>query len=246
MPDPSDYHHNELTERVSRTRSQQAPHSSSDTLTHTETQKDIESRLDKASRTILQPRRTDTVLSQIRSRKPVAPFTHPLAAEKTSDAELVEFEGRDDPYRPLNWLAKKKVVTTALYGMTTMGATFASSSYSAGQGKISEQYHISTLVAGLGTALFMVGFGLGPLLWAPLSEVFGRKKAVLPPYFIAACLSFATGVSKDVESIMIARFWTGFFASAPVTNTGGVLADLYTPDKRGIAMAGYAMAVVIG
>lgn len=33
---------------------------------------------------------------------------------------------------------------------------------------------------------------------------------------------------------------------AAVTNTGGVLGDMFTPDYRGIAMAGYAMAVVGG
>jgi MFS family permease len=37
-----------------------------------------------------------------------------------------------------------------------------------------------------------------------------------------------------------------FFASAPVTNTGGVLSDLFTSAQRGIAMASYAMAVVVG
>ena len=86
----------------------------------------------------------------------------------------------------------------------------------------------------------------GPLLFAPLSEVFGRKITVFPPVFISACFSFATGASKDLQSICITRFFTGFFASAPVTNTGGVLADFYPPNQRGIALAGYAMAVVWG
>ena len=45
---------------------------------------------------------------------------------------------------------------------------------------------------------------------------------------------------------MITRFFAGFFGSAPVTNTGGVLGDLYSPGQRGVAMAGYALAVVGG
>jgi hypothetical protein len=43
-------------------------------------------------------------------------FTHPLSHVKTSDAEIVDFEGLDDPYRPINWPFRKKVVTTLLYG----------------------------------------------------------------------------------------------------------------------------------
>ncbi|KAH8681639.1 major facilitator superfamily domain-containing protein, partial [Xylariales sp. PMI_506] len=159
---------------------------------------------------------------------------------------LVDFEGPDDPYHPQNWPLHKKFVTTMLYGLVTMTATWASSSYSAGTSLIAEDFHVGTQVATLGTSLFLLGFGLGPLLWAPLSEVYGRRIAVLCPMFISICFSFATATSKDLQSIMITRFFGAFFASAPVTNTGGVLGDLYSPAQRGYAMAGYAMAVVGG
>lgn len=45
---------------------------------------------------------------------------------------------------------------------------------------------------------------------------------------------------------MISRFFIGFFASAPVSNTGGVLSDIWSPEQRGPAMVGYALAVVGG
>ena len=191
-------------------------------------------------------RKRETALSKIRSRAPISNFSHPLEHDKTSVDDLVDFKGADDPYHPVNWAMKKKVVTTALYGFTTMAATWASASYSAGQGQISEEFHVGSQVATLGTTLFLFGFGLGPLLWAPLSEVFGRKMAVIPPMFIGACFSFGTATAKDIQTIMITRFFSAFFCSAPVTNTGGVLADLFPPSQRGIAIASYAMAVVIG
>lgn len=43
-------------------------------------------------------------------------FSHPLAHVKTSEAEIVDFEGPDDPYHPKNWPFRKKVITTLLYG----------------------------------------------------------------------------------------------------------------------------------
>jgi hypothetical protein len=30
-------------------------------------------------------------------------FTHPLSHVKTTEAEIVDFDGDDDPYRPVNW-----------------------------------------------------------------------------------------------------------------------------------------------
>ncbi|KAI1033844.1 hypothetical protein LB503_010992 [Fusarium chuoi] len=189
--------------------------------------------------------RRESVMSRIRSR-PIPVFTHPLAHVKTTEDQLVDFDGPDDPYRPMNWPNKKKILTTMLYGLVTMSATWASSSYSSGTAQVARHFHVGTQTATLGTTLFLVGFGIGPLLWAPLSEVYGRRQAVLIPMFIAICFSFGSAVAKDFQTLMITRFFCAFFASAPVTNTGGVLGDLFLPSERGIAMAGYAMAVVGG
>lgn len=98
-------------------------------------------------------------------------FSHPLAHVMTTEAEIVDFDGPEDPYHPLNWPFRKKVVTTLLYGLTTMGATWASSVYSPAVEQIASQYHVGTEVSLLGLSFLLMGFGLGPLLWAPLSEV---------------------------------------------------------------------------
>lgn len=189
--------------------------------------------------------RRGTVISRIRSR-PVPVFSHPLTHIPTTEEQLVDFEGPDDPYHPLNWPTHKKVLTTLLYGLTTMTATWASSAYSAGTKQIAAEFQVGTQVSTLGTSLFLFGFGVGPLLWAPLSEVYGRRLAVFVPMFVAICFSFGSATAKDFQTLMLTRFFGAFFASAPVTNTGGVLGDLYSPAFRGIAMAGYAMAVVGG
>ena len=178
--------------------------------------------------------RRESLLARVRSRQPTPPFSHPLWHKKTTVEDLVDFDGEDDPYHPLNWVFMKKVLTTALYGFTTMGATFASSVYAPGIPQISEEFHVGREVSTLGLALLLAGFGLGPLLWAPLSEVYGRKMAVLTPYFLAAIFSFGTAVAKDIQTVMITRFFAGFFGSAPVTNTGGVLEDIFSTEQRGL------------
>ncbi|KAL4997131.1 major facilitator superfamily domain-containing protein [Aspergillus recurvatus] len=192
--------------------------------------------------------RAQSVISRIRSREPgqVARFTHPLSHTKTSDDVIVDFDGPDDPYQPLNWGFRKKAITTVLYGLTTMGATWSSAIYSTGADQVSSEFGIGEEVSTLGTTLLLFGFGLGPLVWAPLSEVYGRKPAVLGPYFIAAIFSFGSATAKDVQTLMLTRFFTGFFGAAPVTNTGGVLGDIWTAEERGAAIVGYAMAVVGG
>ena len=190
--------------------------------------------------------RVSRIQSLTRRKTREGVFSHPLSHVKTAPEVLVDFDGPDDPYRPLNWPMRKKVITTALYGFTTMGATFASSVYSPAVGVVAKDYNVGTEVSLLGLSLLLAGFGTGPLLWAPLSEVYGRKPAVLIPYFLAGMFSFATGAGKDIQTILITRFFTGFFGSAPVTNTGGVLGDIWPATQRATAIVFYAFAVVGG
>ena len=189
-------------------------------------------------------------------------FRHPLSQQKTSPDSIVTFDGPDDPYRPLNWDKRKKWITVLLYGLTTMCSAWNTSIFSGDLVAISKEYDVAPVVATLGVTLFLFGFGsvsslsydyikantarTGPMLWAPLSEVYGRRLAVFPPYFIGACFTFATAASKDLSAIFITRFFAGFFSSAPVTNTGGVLGDIFSPAERATALAGYSMAVAGG
>ncbi|EEH07945.1 polyamine transporter 1 [Histoplasma capsulatum G186AR] len=231
------------------------------------------SRIQSAISTVSQ--HYNATLNHVRSRNPdqMRPFTHPLSHQKTSRDTLVDFDGPDDAYHPMNWSFRKKAITTFLYGLTTMGmvlvgpsvaeahratelifsrlfsltgSTWSSAVYSPGITQVDADFHISEEVGVLGVSLLLFGFGLGPLLWAPLSELYGRKPAVLFPYFLAAIFMFTAGSAKDIQTVLISRFFCGFFGSAPVTNTGGVLSDLFPAEERGVAIVGYAMAVVGG
>lgn len=126
---------------------------------------------DSLAQTTSRISRRETAVSKIRSRAPIGQFTHPLEHQKTSVDDLVDFDGADDPYRPVNWTMKKKCITTGLYGLTTMVATWASATYSAGQGQVQKEFNVGWPVATLGTTLFLFGFGIGPLLWAVSSPI---------------------------------------------------------------------------
>lgn len=107
------------------------------------------------------------------------PLAHPLLKDATPSSALVEFDGKEDPLHPINWPFRKKVVSTILYGLTTAWITFASAVYSAGVGQIAKDFDVSTEVAVSRTSLIVFGFGLGPLIWAPLSEAYGRKWVIV-------------------------------------------------------------------
>ncbi|KAF2675771.1 major facilitator superfamily transporter multidrug resistance [Lentithecium fluviatile CBS 122367] len=160
--------------------------------------------------------------------------------------DRVEFDGPNDAYNPQNWSFSRKTLNTFLYGLTTLGSTWASAAYSPANEIVAHDFQVSNEVAVLGTSVLLLGFGFGPLVWAPLSEVYGRKWPTVVPCFISALFSFATGASKDIQSIIITRFFCGFFGAAPITCTGGVFADIWDSSQRGNAIVGYALAVAAG
>ncbi|KAJ9137146.1 Outer membrane protein [Pleurostoma richardsiae] len=192
--------------------------------------------------------RAHWLIARLRCRDPGqdASLSHPLAGIKSSIDVLVDFEGPDDLYRPVNWPFRKKVMTTVVYGLITMGSAWASSAYSPAIPQVVHEFHVGEEAGTLGISLFLFGIGLGSLLWAPISEVYGRKIAVLTPYFLSAIFSFASAVAKDVQTVMITRIFSGFFGAAPITNVGGAMSDIWFAQQRGAAIVVYAVTLVAG
>lgn len=89
-------------------------------------------------------------------------------------------------------------------------------------------------------------FAFGPLMWAPISELWGRRMSMLPALVGLALFSVGTGVSRNAQSIIICRFFSGLFGSAPVSNVSAALGDIWMPKARGTAVTFYAVAVVGG
>jgi len=78
---------------------------------------------------ILDPRSALTQIISSTDQRPV--FDHPLSHQKTEVDVIVEFDGSTDPYRPLNWPTRKKVLTVLLYGLTTMCSSWGTSMHAA-------------------------------------------------------------------------------------------------------------------
>lgn len=62
-----------------------------------------------------------------------------------------------------------KWAITAVVAIMNLAVSFASSAYSEGIREIRTEFGVSQIVATLGIALFVLGFTIGPLVWAPLS-----------------------------------------------------------------------------
>lgn len=73
---------------------------------------------------------------------------------------------------------------------------------------------------------FVIMLGIGPLILAPLSETFGRKKLYLVCFSIFTLLQIPTALAPNIETLITLRTITGFFGSVAVANGGGTISDL--------------------
>ncbi|MCJ1402433.1 Citrinin biosynthesis cluster MFS transporter mrr1 [Xylographa trunciseda] len=170
----------------------------------------------------------------------------PRPAEEKRDPNLITWDGPDDPGNPMNWPLRKKILVTFTFSMTTFVITFSSSVFSTATQVTATEFGVSEEVMTLGTSLFVLGFAIGPLIWGPFSELYGRTIPLFTGYIIMGVLQIPVAVATNVETIMITRFLGGVFGCAPLAIVGGALADFWGPVDRGVAVAMFSAATFIG
>lgn len=94
--------------------------------------------------------------------------------------------------------------------------------------------------------LISAGYAVGPVLWAPISEMYGRRWGMLPGVFALGLFSIGTATSTNAASIFITRLFGGICASAPVIIAPAALGDFYGPQARGIVMALVSVVITGG
>ncbi|GAA6014232.1 hypothetical protein JCM8202_005200 [Rhodotorula sphaerocarpa] len=159
--------------------------------------------------------------------------------------DIVTFNSKDDPANPKNWSFHRRYALVALLGTTTMCSTFASSIFSTATTAVADIYGVSPEVGTLGTSLFLCGFILGPVIFGPLSEVYGRKTIFIGT-FMFICFSAGTATAENLQTIMITRFFAGVGGSAAPSVVGGALADMFDARERATAVVFYSLAIVAG
>ncbi|CEH12583.1 Synaptic vesicle transporter SVOP and related transporters (major facilitator superfamily) [Ceraceosorus bombacis] len=162
------------------------------------------------------------------------------------DQVIVHWEGADDPENPQNWSNAYKAYLTIMGALLVLNSTFTSSAPSGIVEPMIAYFQFSSEVATLTISLWVAGYCLGPLIWGPLSERVGRRPVFIISIFAYTCWNIGCALSKNTAQILVFRFLGGTFGAAPLTNSGGVIADVWGPKQRGIALCFFSVAPFAG
>lgn len=86
---------------------------------------------------------------------------------------------------PFLWPEARKAVITLIGCLVTIMAAYSAGEYSPPTEELTAKWNISNVVYNLGITMYIFGFGIGPMVLAPFSEINGRR-----PVFMASGLVF--------------------------------------------------------
>jgi multidrug resistance protein len=169
--------------------------------------------------------------------KPSTPQDRPTA---------LDWDGPEDPLNPHNWSpARKWYQTYTISGIAFVG-TFASSVLTPAIEDAASELNSTRLIATFAYSIYALGLAFGGPFAAPLSETFGRRPIIFISLPIFALFVLGTGFAQNMATLVVLRFWAGFFAAPSLSMGSGTLSDIWPPEKRSGPMSLYVATPFMG
>ncbi|QLG71191.1 hypothetical protein HG535_0B02290 [Zygotorulaspora mrakii] len=161
------------------------------------------------------------------------------------EIEFVTFV-TNDPNNPHNWPLWVRWSFTIILSCLVVCVAYGSACIAGGLFTVSEKYHVGSEVAVLSVSLMVIGFSLGPLIWSPVSDLYGRRVAYFVSMGLYTIFNIPCAISPNISGLMVCRFLCGVFASSALCLVGGSIADMFPSSTRGKAIAFFAFAPYAG
>ncbi|KAF2999212.1 hypothetical protein E8E13_000934 [Curvularia kusanoi] len=175
--------------------------------------------------------------------------SRPIFPETRDDGTiLVDWYTTDDPENPQNWLFGKKLIVLLQILLYTMGVYMGSAIYSPSIPGVMQRFGVEIGAASMGLSMYVLAYGIGPLLFSPLSEIpfIGRNPPYIISYAIFVVLLVPTALTQDFSTLIALRFLQGFFGSPCLATGGATLQDMYSLLELPYVLSLWALAATCG
>ncbi|SPO34575.1 uncharacterized protein PSFLO_00046 [Pseudozyma flocculosa] len=166
----------------------------------------------------------------------IAPSAQPL-----TDIEHIPVH--DDPRR---WSAAWKWTTLAILSWAAAMPAMAANIWFPALSQIQDDLKTSEALISATVSLYILVQGSMPLLWSPISDLYGRKVCFLSGmtmYTIASAIAAAT---PTMAGLMAARLIQAAGSSTVLSIAAGSLAEIFDPQERGSKLGIYYAAPILG
>lgn len=152
----------------------------------------------------------------------------------------------DDKDNPRAWPRPRKLANVAVIASMSLLSPLASSMFTPGIEEIAKDLGTDFATVIGATTGFVILLGIGPLILAPMSETFGRRRLYLICFSVFTLLQIPTALSPNVASLLVVRALSGFFGSVGIANGGGTISDMFEPSERAGVFGWYLLGPLLG
>jgi len=156
-------------------------------------------------------------------------------------------------------------VWVGLLSIITLLTPFSSSILSPAIDDLSKDFGNSNKIVGSMTvSIYLLGYVVGPIFIAPMSEIYGRKPVLTISNAFFCIWQIGCALAPNIETLIVCRFFSGLGGAACLVSTlrpmlyrrqiklnsqtlgGSIIGDLFRPDQRGFAMGMWNLGPLLG
>ncbi|KAG7194822.1 uncharacterized protein KQ657_004503 [Scheffersomyces spartinae] len=168
--------------------------------------------------------------------------------EEGIEVKDLDWDLPDDPLNPHNWPKYKKWYVTLTLALACLTASLGSSLFVSGTFEMMQRFGASQTLMISGLTFYMLGLALGPVIASPLSEMIGRKWIYVFSFCCAILMAMGVGLAKNTVTLLVLRFFVGYFISPCLAIAGGSMSDMWnnSPPDMSLAVALFCLTPFLG
>jgi hypothetical protein len=167
--------------------------------------------------------------------------------KKTPDGKIIlDPQPEESANDPLNWPAWRRDLALLSLGLICMVGGGTTPLLAAGFTDVAHDYGVDVHSVSLTTGLYMLGMGLGSVIFSPTAILYGKR----PVYLFGAVLYVATSVwcaaSPNFTSLILARILQGVAVSPVECLPSATIAEIFFLHERAFRIGIYTLLLLGG
>ncbi|KAG1878434.1 MFS general substrate transporter [Suillus tomentosus] len=168
-------------------------------------------------------------------------YTTHVPQEPEQELILIKFD-EGDPRDPQNFSYARKWAITLTCCVFSGITAAAASSYSISYESMMHDLNCTQLQATVGLSLYVIGFGIVPLVSSSFSEETGRRPLYIVSSVLFMLAEVMNALAPNIQTVIVSRMLQGVFGSTGASLVGGCIADIWQPHERGLPMSLFAFS----
>ncbi|CEH14573.1 Synaptic vesicle transporter SVOP and related transporters (major facilitator superfamily) [Ceraceosorus bombacis] len=171
------------------------------------------------------------------------PASKPTASTPNEKPDIEHTVVADDPR---SWSSARKWTQLAMLSFGALIPTMAANVFFPAIDQIKSDLNASDAQISLSISLYILAQGSFPLVWAPTSEIIGRKPCFLLAMLIFSVCVGVAGAVRSIKAVIALRVLGAAGSAAMLSISAGSIADMYEPHERGVKVGIYYSAPLLG